>query len=1224
MDNIYNLDDFSNDKNYSNESEEKSDIILNSKNTAINNSNNDDLILVKAFSAEKPKLSGSNYLSDIKSENKIYNNSLGISSNLSYEDNYFSNIELNPNRKLEITPFIKEKEKKNIEEFAIEDDIDISEFDKIINPAMTFEFTLDTFQKRSIIRLEQKKNILVCAHTSSGKTLVAEYGIALGKKNNKKVIYASPIKALSNQKYCDFKKKFKDVGIITGDVTINQNAQCLIITTEILHKFLYNQSSIMDNVGTVIFDEIHYINDLERGHIWEEILIVLPSNISIIMLSATIPNYSEFANWVGKIKNATVYIEITKTRVVPLQYYLYVDSENVFKVKDKDEKIDEKEIKKAFDLAKKLNLTKNQINANINLNLNSKINNNKNEIINGIEPEKSNETIKNNETENENDIKEDENNSNDELEEIEVNEINEINDEQNINEDVEYNNINESNERQQKKEKALFETVNYILNKKLYPATIFIFNIRKINEYSTRVIKECDLKELPSQEKTRINNFFEKVINSIPSQEQNITQIKYIKNLLQYGIGVHHSGLLPILKEIIEILYYKGLIKILIATTSFSIGLNMPTKTVVFLSLYKYNENKRQILSSSEFLQMSGRAGRRGIDLIGNVYIICCENFGKGQIKKIKDLLKGEGNDLESKFRLSYRIILSFYHRNLKNIKDFFKESFQESHNTEIKPEKLKEIEQLKENITTNKKIICKKNEIDIEDSPIFHLIGTINEIDKINKKIFNNEKIVEYITNHPCTILQVKINNNSTINKFHKPDIVMVVNVNEVKNIKKLWCLTLTYHDESKSNKKSEEEIKNSEQINKNINMDRGEFQEFKYKYLLLNFEDIIEVYELPKVDKIGSFYQKDKIKDYFSINHKGNYYFKYDTKSLYLALKQLYRIILNNFPKKLSNIHMNKGRKRSDIFENNKVKYLDYKKIIGEKFIKNDIHELKKLKTIIKNNPCQNCSYYEKHLRLAKDISEQKNKIEKLEKEIMEGEKNEIQKKLNNRINLLRDLNYIQEEQYLDNLININLDADKYDNYSLTLKGKASLEVITNDNIFITELLSSDIFYKEGNILPIEIIVPFLSIFVGNAKTKDLNYKITLEDEKYKEDIKYILSKFRQIYYDLIKKEEKFGLKESVYNRSFSFCFFDAVYSWIMGNNFCDVCNKYKINEGKLYYIIIRTFYFSEEIVNFYSKLGSDKLVNVFKNIKDNLLKGIMGMESLYIQENVDINNI
>ena len=107
------------------------------------------------------------------------------------------------------------------------------------------------------------------------------------------------------------------------------------------------------------------------------------------------------------------------------------------------------------------------------------------------------------------------------------------NDEQNINEDVEYNNINESNERQQKKEKALFETVNYILNKKLYPATIFIFNIRKINEYSTRVIKECDLKELPSPEKARINNFFEKVINSIPSQEQNITQIKYIKNLLQ-------------------------------------------------------------------------------------------------------------------------------------------------------------------------------------------------------------------------------------------------------------------------------------------------------------------------------------------------------------------------------------------------------------------------------------------------------------------------------------------------------------------------------------------------------------------------------------------------------------------------------------------------------------------------------------------------------------------
>ena len=1207
MENIYDLDEFSDDKDNCNESKENNDFDF--KNNSDNKySSNNDLSLLKAFSAEKPQLSENNYLSGINSNSEIISNhSLG--SNLLYEESIYHNI----NKNLNISPFSEETEKKSRKLFAIEDNIEISEFDKIENPAMKFEFTLDIFQKRSIVRLEQKKNILVCAHTSSGKTLVAEYGIALGKKHNKKVIYASPIKALSNQKYCDFKKKFKDVGIITGDVTINQNAQCLILTTEILHKFLYNQSSIMDNVGTVIFDEIHYINDLERGHIWEEILIVLPSHISIIMLSATIPNYFEFANWVGKIKNTIVYIEITKNRVVPLQYYLYVNSENVFEVKDQNGKLDEKEIKNTFDLVKKLNKPKKKNIEIINLNLNSKINNNKNEIID--ENTTNNNIINNNDKEKENKIKDEENSSNDEIEE------NEINDDDNNNDEVEYN-TKDKDERKQKKEKALYEIVNYILNKKLYPATLFIFNIRKINEYSIRIIKECGLKELPSSEKERINNFFQKVINSIPSEEQNMTQINYIKNLLQYGIGVHHSGLLPILKEIIEILYLKGLIKILIATTSFSIGLNMPTKTVVFLSLYKYNENKRQILSSSEFLQMSGRAGRRGIDISGNVYIICCESLGKNQIKKIKDLLKGEGNELESKFRLSYRIILSFYHRNLKNIKDFFEESFHENHNSEIKPEKLKEIEQLKDSIQKNNKIQCKKmimdncKFIDIEESPIFNLINTINEIDLINKKIFNHEKIIEYIKSHPCTIMKVKINNNSTINKFHKPDVVMVVNVVKIREIDKLWCLTLISYD-----KKDNEEVKNNELITQaGI---KGQFQEFKYKYLLLNFDDIIEIYEQPKLDKLGSFYQKDKIDNYFNFTKYGNIYFKNNAKSLYIALKNFYRAILNNFPKKLSNILVKKLNKKPEIFESNKVKALDYKTIIGEKNIKKDLNKIKELKLILKDNPCQNCPYYEKHLKLSKDIYQQRNKIKSIEEKILEGEKDEIQKKLNNRINLLKDLEYLQEEQNQENDIDRDIGTDLY-NFSLTLKGKASLEIITNDNIFITELLSSDIFYKDGNILSIEVIVPFLSIFVGNSKRKDLYYIKTLNEKDIKEEMKYILSKFNKIYEILTKEEEKFNLKESVYNRSFSFCYFDSIYSWILGNNFCDVCKKYNIDEGKLYHIIIRTFYFSEEIVNFYTKLGTEKLVNVFKNIKEKLLKGIMSVESLYIQENVDINNI
>ena len=690
MNDIYDLDDFSRDENNLNESEEKS--INYSNNTSnIINSPNIDLSLTKNYSAENSNFFHKNILSEINSSNKIINNSIGHS-NIAYKSS------LNENKE-EISPFNKNKdnvEEDNSKVYAIEDNIDISEFDKITEPAMKFNFTLDIFQKRSIIRLERRQNILVCAHTSSGKTLVAEYAIALGKKKNQKVIYTSPIKALSNQKYCEFKKKFKDVGIITGDVNINPNAQCLIMTTEILHKYLYQNPEF--EASTVIFDEIHYINDLERGHVWEEILIVLPNYISIIMLSATIPNYFEFANWVGKIKKTEVYIEVTKTRIVPLQYYLYVneeENEKITLIKDKDGKINDDEIKETFDFVGSFRSSKKKNNENNNLNLNLK-NNNIISNFNGNGKNLNSSNKKSNKL-NENNIKDVNISSNDE---IEYNENNEINGEENNNEYDDY-----INDKEQKEVKKLLEIVKYILNKNLYPATLFIFNIKKIKDYSDWLIKDNNLPKLPLSEKTRINNFFDKVISSIPLQEQNISQINYIKNLLQYGIGVHHSGLLPFLKEIIEILYYKGLIKILIATTSFSIGLNMPTRTVVFVSLYKYHEGKRQILSSSEFLQMSGRAGRRGIDDLGNVYIICCETIGKKQRNKIKELLKGEGNQLESKFRLSYRMILFFYHKNVKDIKDFFKESFYQNHNKEVKPERLKNIEMSKMKLQEKKKI---------------------------------------------------------------------------------------------------------------------------------------------------------------------------------------------------------------------------------------------------------------------------------------------------------------------------------------------------------------------------------------------------------------------------------------------------------------------------------------------------------------------------------------
>ena len=1099
--------------------------------------------------------------------------------------------------------------------YAIEDQISISEYDKIKNPARTFDFPLDDFQKRSIIRLEQNENILVCAHTSSGKTLVAEYGIALSKRKNKKVIYTSPIKALSNQKYWEFKKKFEDVGIITGDVNINPNAQCLILTTEILHNYLYYQNDILSEVGTVIFDEVHYINDNERGHIWEEILIVLPNNIKIIMLSATIPNYEEFASWIGKIKNTKVYIENTNKRVVPLQHFIYIDNDHIYKVKDKEETINNLELNEAFKYLK------------------SRTQKPKNRKNDEIKKEKNN---------NENLSQK---NSSDEQEENEVNEINEC-----ITNNIEGNNDinNQKKERNQKNKDKIFQMIIYILNNELYPATLFVFNNEKIKMYSEWLIEDNNLPRISEEEKERINNFFDQTIINIPNKEKNFPQIEYIRQLLQYGLGVHHSGILPFLKEIIEILYCKGLIKILFATTSFSIGLNMPTKSVVFTDLYKFNDKESKMLTSSEYLQMSGRAGRRGVDELGNVYIICSCSPSEEVIDNIKNRLKGEGNDLESKFRLSYRIILSFYQKKLKNINDFLTKSFLQYHIEHIKDEKSKEIKDLEHKIETKKKKIknireidCKEKPIDIEDPPISKLIYNIYKLDSINQEIYKNKEIIEYLIDNPGTILEIKNPNNNSkkksfINKFIQPELVFVINAIYIENMTKFWCLTITKYDKNEKNMKNHE--------NKLYFLDKkhkGKFEEYYYKYLTININDIIEIYQNPKVDDdINSFFKGKNKEKYLSINKKENKYYFKNEKSLNIALTLFYRCIINCFPKKEKQIEPQKDIKKYVYLEPTK---LQYKKKLGEKEELNDILQDKKnLSKQIKNNKCESCNNFKEHLDDYNIIISTKKKINNINNELSKGE--QIIEQLNNRLKLLYKLEFIKKDKTDNNKEDFNdddFDEKKYD-ISLTLKGKSSLEILSNDNVLIIELIFSNIFVKEQKVLSDEIIVPFLSSFIADEKILDLDPKINkLENKEDNEEIIYLISRLNDIYKKIVEKENSCKLKqESNYNRNFSFKYYYYIYLWMKGRSISDFCSKKKIEEGKLYYIIMRTYYFVDQILNCYllieneikneieneikNEIDIEIMIKTFKKIKFNLSERIISFESLYLKNDIDIDNI
>jgi ATP-dependent RNA helicase DOB1 len=189
--------------------------------------------------------------------------------------------------------------------------------------AKTYPFVLDPFQEISVACLERNESVLVSAHTSAGKTAVAEYAIAMAFRDKQRVIYTSPLKALSNQKYRELSEEFSDVGLMTGDVSIAPNASCIVMTTEILRGMLYKGSEVLREVAWVVFDEIHYMRDRERGVVWEESIIFLPPEIKMVFLSATMSNATEFAEWICHLHKQPCHVVYTDFRPTPLQHYAF-------------------------------------------------------------------------------------------------------------------------------------------------------------------------------------------------------------------------------------------------------------------------------------------------------------------------------------------------------------------------------------------------------------------------------------------------------------------------------------------------------------------------------------------------------------------------------------------------------------------------------------------------------------------------------------------------------------------------------------------------------------------------------------------------------------------------------------------------------------------------------------------------------------------------------------
>ncbi|KAJ2979120.1 hypothetical protein NUW58_g7285 [Xylaria curta] len=465
--------------------------------------------------------------------------------------------------------------------------VPLSEHKAPENPARSWPFTLDPFQRLSISSIERDESVLVSAHTSAGKTVVAEYAIAQCLKKNQRVIYTSPIKALSNQKYREFNEAFGDVGLMTGDVTINPTASCLVMTTEILRSMLYRGSEIMREVAWVVFDEIHYMRDKSRGVVWEETIILLPDKVRYVFLSATIPNAFQFAEWIAKIHRQACHVVYTDFRPTPLQNYFFpAGGSGIFLV------VDEKGVFREHNFNKTMQL----------------------------------------------------------IEERKAAEANDPNAKQTGKGKNKKNFKGKQNDSQQA---DIQKIVKMIMSKNFNPVIVFSFSKRECEMFAVHTSKYAFNDD---SEKQMVRKVFTSAIESLSEEDRELPQIQNILPLLEKGIGVHHSGLLPILKETIEILFQEGLIKVLFATETFSIGLNMPAKTVVFTKVTKFDGTAMRPLTPSEYVQMSGRAGRRGLDERGIVIMMVDEKL---EPETAKGVVIGQQDRLNSAFHLGYNMVLN-------------------------------------------------------------------------------------------------------------------------------------------------------------------------------------------------------------------------------------------------------------------------------------------------------------------------------------------------------------------------------------------------------------------------------------------------------------------------------------------------------------------------------------------------------------------------------------
>jgi ATP-dependent RNA helicase HelY len=402
----------------------------------------------------------------------------------------------------------------------------------------SFDFAFDDFQIAACNSVEDGHGVLVAAPTGAGKTVVGEFAAYLSLQQGKKCFYTTPIKALSNQKFQEFVEKFgtENVGLLTGDTNVNSEAPVLVMTTEVLRNMLYQGSSTLTNLGSVVMDEVHYLADKFRGAVWEEVLIHLMESVQVISLSATVSNAEEFGEWLGEVRG-TIDVIVSEIRPIPLYQHVLIGN-------------------KLVDLFTKPG----QINSEI-IKLES-------------------EALRK----------------------------------------VRHRNTRQSRWIDDLNRLSRAEIIEKLDRMSLLPAITFIFS-RIGCDAAVKQCLQAGIKLTNADERKEILETANRYTANLAQEDLEILGHSDWLAALERGIAAHHAGLLPSFKSAVEDLFQRGLVKAVFATETLALGINMPAKTVVLEKLVKYNGEAHVPITPGEFTQLTGRAGRRGIDIEGNAVI---------------------------------------------------------------------------------------------------------------------------------------------------------------------------------------------------------------------------------------------------------------------------------------------------------------------------------------------------------------------------------------------------------------------------------------------------------------------------------------------------------------------------------------------------------------------------------------------------------------------------